>query len=102
MEPLAESILLTGKYLNAIHETGTLLVRKEHDPNDETTTEESSSKAEFKHIDSKKLVIPNTVEINFTTKEEVYKSVIDGAYNYSSEILLNLLLNEHKLVQRLR
>lgn len=51
---------------------------------------------------SKKLVIPNAVEINFTTKEDVYKNIVDNAYNYSSEILLNLLLKEHKLMDRLR
>lgn len=111
LEPLSSKILLTGKYLNAIHETGMFLVRKSGgDTNDEIDGDEKQietlnvgiDKPSFRTTSAKKLVIPNAVEINFTTKEDYYKSIVDNAYNYSSEVLLNLLLKEHKLMDRLR
>lgn len=77
LENIAERILLAGKYLNAINET-----------------------------DQRPLRIPDDampmVEIGFSTKDEAYKQIVDNAYMYSSKILLNLLLNEHKLIDRLR
>jgi gamma-tubulin complex component 2 len=79
LEDISERILLTGKYLNAINET------------DRT-----------KNSDNSKVVIPNAVEIIFSIKDEAYKQIVDNAYMYSSKILLNLLLNEHKLIDRLR
>jgi hypothetical protein len=97
---LREKILLTGKYLNAIYETGTLLVQKDFNSN-EAAGEESNDRVKFHNI-AKTLIIPNAVEINFTTKEEVYKNIVENAYNYSSEVLLNLLLEEHQLINRLR
>lgn len=128
LEPLSTKILLTGKYLNAIHETGKFLVV---DSSNQTVENEEGqhggdlagsdnsgeedggggggggvkrtlSGERLRLTASKKLVIPNAVEINFTTKEDVYKNIVDNAYNYSSEILLNLLLKEHKLMDRLR
>lgn len=104
---MSTKILLTGKYLNAIHETGKFLVvdsSQTEDTANETEEMTSSEKStdRLKFCSSKKLVIPNAVEIHFTTKEEVYKSIVENAYNYSSEVLLNLLLKEHKLMDRLR
>jgi hypothetical protein len=116
LEEHSEKILLTGKYLNAIYETGTFLVRKDLNSNvdsSEMMWEEAVANAEndnaieqMKRLNlngnSKKLIIPNAVEIGFTTKDEVYKQIIENAYNYSSEVLLNLLLKDHKLINRLR
>jgi gamma-tubulin complex component 2 len=79
LENISERILLTGKYLNAINETDQSRLG----------------------IDSK-LVIPNTIEIIFSIKDEAYKQIVENAYLYSSKILLNLLLKEHKLIDRLR
>ena len=49
-----------------------------------------------------KLSVPNAREILFTTKEDIYKQIVDNSYSFSSKVLLNLLLNEHKLIDRLR
>lgn len=98
LEPLAEKILLTGKYLNAIHETDRAV--KSIDQMFESNKENNGSNKNLK-IKSR-IIIPNACEIVFTTKEEVYKQLVENAYNYSSKILLNLLLNEHKLIDRLR
>lgn len=110
LEPLKTKILLTGKYLNAIHETGKFLVVDSNElaiedamlADDDEGLKRTSSGERLRLTASKKLVIPNAVEINFTTKEDVYKNIVDNAYNYSSEVLLNLLLKEHKLMDRLR
>ena len=99
--------------MNAIHETGTFLIPKEDNSSDNeelslvevTERDEKSKERPFRFkqpVKAKKLVIPNAVEINFSTKEDYYKSIVDNAYNYSSEVLLNLLLKEHKLMDRLR
>lgn len=46
--------------------------------------------------------IPNAKEIVFTIKEDVYRQIVDISYNFSSKVLLNLLLHDHKLLDRLR
>ncbi len=110
LEHLSEKILLTGKYLNAIYETGKIIVRNEKSminsveiPNMASENSgQQDEKVEFKLNGRSKIIIPNASEIIFTTKEEFYKQIVDNAYNYSSKILLNLLLKDHKLVDRLR
>lgn len=106
LEHLSEKILLTGKYLNAIYETGTVIVKdlNSNDLNDNDDDDESNRKDQILKFNktTKKLVVPNAIEINFTIKEEIYRQLVDNAYNYSSKILLNLLLNDHKLIDRLR
>lgn len=94
----SEKILLTGKYLNAIFETGSMLA-KDVNSNELLNYENVSEKIEVK---PKKFDLPEPVEIHFTTKEETYKQIVENAYNFSSKILLNLLLKDHKLVNRLR
>lgn len=104
--------------MNAIYETGTFLVRKDLNSNElnaEADDDELSGKSNGNGMagnsnklkmmyknSNKKLVVPNAQEINFTIKDEYYKLIIENAYNYSSEVLLNLLLKDHKLVNRLR
>ena len=112
LEQISDKILLTGKYLNAIYETGKIIVRNEKDINsndlralaatDQDEVKEQDEKIEIKLNNRSKIIIPNATEIIFTTKEEFYKQVVDNAYNYSSKILLNLLLKDHKLIDRLR
>jgi hypothetical protein len=108
---LGEKILLTGKYLNAIYETGKVVfindmnANKENelpDDQDNDDNDNGNSGELIKFTDSTKLVIPNAVEILFTTKVDVYKQIVENTYNYSSKVLLYLLLKEHKLVDRLR
>jgi hypothetical protein len=109
---LGEKILLTGKYLNAIYETGKVVFINDMNSNKENenfgdeikySNDDDENSAELvKFTDSTKLVIPNAVEILFTTKVDVYKQIVENTYNYSSKVLLNLLLKEHKLVDRLR
>lgn len=103
LELLSEKILLTGKYLNSIFETGTFIVKdlSTNEPIDENNAIMNKDQIKF-HKTTKKLILPNAAEINFTTKEEIYKQIVENAYNYSSKILLNLLLKEHKLFDRLR
>lgn len=93
MEHLTEKILLTGKYLNAINETGISLYQVPHENSD---IQSSESNLNFKNY------VPNAKEILFTTKEEIYKQIVDNSYNFSSKVLLNLLLKDHKLINRLR
>jgi hypothetical protein len=111
LEQISDKILLTGKYLNAIYETGKIIVRNEKDINsndlralttDQDEIKDENEKIEIKLNNRSKIIIPNATEIIFTTKEEFYKQVVDNAYNYSSKILLNLLLKDHKLIDRLR
>jgi hypothetical protein len=111
LEQISDKILLTGKYLNAIYETGKIIVRNEKDVNsnelrvfttDQDEIKDQDEKVEIKLNNRSKIIIPNATEIIFTTKEEFYKQVVDNAYNYSSKILLNLLLKDHKLIDRLR
>jgi gamma-tubulin complex component 2 len=92
LEHISEKILLTGKYLNAINETGKNLIRiqKENEPITLLTS------------NALNITIPNAKEIVFTIKEEIYKQIVDISYNFSSKVLLNLLLHDHKLIDRLR
>ena len=109
---LGEKILLTGKYLNAIYETGKVGFINDMNANNGVEIQleqmqigrnsENESLVSIVFNDNTKLIIPNAVEILFTTKVEVYKQIVDNTYNYSSKVLLNLLLKEHKLVDRLR
>ena len=96
MEHLTEKILLTGKYLNAINETGKALFLIENKENVDATSPVNESGANLK------LCVPGAKEILFTTKEGVYKQIVDSSYNFSSKVLLNLLLKDHKLIDRLR
>ena len=96
MEHLTEKILLTGKYLNAINETGKALFLIENKENVDATSPVNESGANLK------LRVPGAKEILFTTKEGVYKQIVDSSYNFSSKVLLNLLLKDHKLIDRLR
>ncbi len=96
-DSLTEKILLTGKYLNAINETGRHLQPIANDANKENEFEININKP-F----NSKLCIPNAKEIFFTIKEDVYKQMVESSYNFSSRVLLDLLLNEHKLIDRLR
>lgn len=95
---ISEKILLTGKYLNAIFETGSMLA-KDVNSNElvalENVPEQTANK-------SKRFDFPESVEIFFTVKEEVYKQIVENAYNFSSKILLSLLLKDHRLIDRLR
>jgi gamma-tubulin complex component 2 len=93
LEALSDKILLTGKYINAIHETNRDQLYK-HQQQQQTT--ERSEKIYTK------LKFPNVDEIVFTTKEENYKIIVDNAYNYASKVLLDMLLKDHKLMDRLR
>lgn len=93
MDQLTDHILLTGKYLNAISETGKSLFKV---PNENNEIDSSESNLDFKNY------VPNAKEILFTTKEEIYKQIVDNSYNFSSKVLLNLLLKDHKLIDRLR
>lgn len=95
MEHLTDKILLTGKYLNAINETGKALYLIDNKENLEALNP-NENKANFK------LNVPGAKEILFTTKEGVYKQIVDNSYNFSSKVLLNLLLKDHKLIDRLR
>jgi gamma-tubulin complex component 2 len=109
---LGEKILLTGKYLNAIYETGKVVFINDMNSNTvhdfeqiryvTNCDEENIVGESIKFNDNTKLIIPNAVEILFTTKTEVYKSIVENTYNFSSKVLLNLLLKEHKLMDRLR
>ncbi len=105
LELLSEKILLTGKYLNAIYETGKIIVRKEKESSQnsvELTSETDVNSKAQTSVHQSKIIVPNAVEIVFTIKEEVYKQIVENAYNYSSKVLLDLLLNDHKLINRLR
>ena len=120
---LSEKVLLTGKYLNAIYETGRGFTKSNgakevhrhqqifEDAADESMIEDEPENASTadkscltnnNYLSNGRLIIPDAKEIVFTTKEEVYKQIVEKAYNYSSKVLLNLLLKEHKLIDRLR
>ncbi|XP_063951039.1 gamma-tubulin complex component 2-like [Lytechinus pictus] len=71
LEMIADKILRTGKYLNVVRQCG-------HDPR-----------------------CPNAEEILYTLKERQYVDQIDKAYQYASKLLLQLLMEERELVQRL-
>lgn len=96
---LGEKILLTGKYLNAIYETGKVVVFA-YNQTGEAPTAESSEIASLEATEAVKP--PAAVEILFTTKIDVYKQIVERTYNFSSQVLLNLLLKDHKLMDRLR
>ena len=97
LESIAEKILLTGKYLNAINETGKNLILISKDE------ERHGNERKFITNGNKGVInIPNAREIVFTIKEEIYKQIVDISYNFSSKVLLNLLLHDHKLIDRLR
>ncbi|XP_071477744.1 gamma-tubulin complex component 2-like [Diadema antillarum] len=72
LETIADKILRTGKYLNVVRQCG-------QDPR-----------------------CPNAEEILYTLKERQYVEQIDKAYQYASRILLELIMEERELVQRLR
>ena len=48
------------------------------------------------------IIIPNTKEILFSVKEDNYKDTIENAYDFANKLLLDLLLQEFKLIQRLK
>ncbi|RMZ99511.1 gamma-tubulin complex component [Brachionus plicatilis] len=95
---ISEKILLTGKYLNSIFETGSIL-GKDVNSNELVSYEKEPERFVKK---SKRFDLPEPVVIHFTIKEEVYKQIVENAYNFSSKILLNLLLKDHRLIDRLR
>lgn len=97
IEHLCDKILLTGKYLNAINETGKNLFLVACTENKENIDQELND-----HKSNFKLSVPDAREILFTTKEETYKQIVENSYNFSSKVLLNLLLKDHKLIDRLR
>ncbi|CAF0999098.1 unnamed protein product, partial [Didymodactylos carnosus] len=72
LESMSEMILNTGKYLNAIRESGI---------DDKTKTME---------------------ELKYTTKEKDLEEPLEKAYQYASQILLNLVLNEYHLLERFK
>jgi len=45
---------------------------------------------------------PDAQEILYTIKERQYFEHIEKAYNYASQLLLDLLMNEKHLMARLR
>ena len=96
MEHLCDMILLTGKYLNAINETSKSLFLSTGENKENTETDSGDTKSNFK------LSVPGAREILFTTKQEAYKQIVENSYNFSSKVLLNLLLKDHKLIDRLR
>ncbi len=96
IEHLCDKILLTGKYLNAINETGKSLFSENKENSEVTNLDDKRSLNGFKYT------VPSAKEILFTTKEEAYKQIVENSYNFSSKVLLNLLLKDHKLIDRLR
>ncbi len=41
-------------------------------------------------------------DIGFDLKDGYYKLIVDSAYNEANKLLLDLLLNKYKLIQRLK
>lgn len=94
--------------MNAIYETDKVIQRSDKDFGSTEIQQYKGGNLDYDdqtprfRINENKIVIPNATEIIFTIKEEAYKQIVENAYNYSSKILLNLLLKEHKLMDRLR
>jgi gamma-tubulin complex component 2 len=76
---LAEKILITGKYLNVIRECG-----KEIQVSQRNSTENGE-------INS----------FSYESNEKVYYQHVEDAYNYASNLLLTMLLQENQLLARL-
>lgn len=73
LEPLAEKILHTGKFLNVVRNCG------------------------------KQLKVPeNLLKFVFSLKEKYYLEIIEGAYTHSSKQLLQLMMEEYDLLGYLR
>ena len=68
---VAEKVLHTGKYLNVIRQCGN------------------------------NVQCPDSRQIKYTLVEREYMECIEGAYDFASQRLLALLLEEHKLMERL-
>lgn len=64
--------------------------------------QQNENSANLQDEQFKKLTVPGAKEIIFSIKEENYKEIIDNAYDYSNRLLLDLLLHEYKLLQRLK
>lgn len=80
-------ILTTGKYLNVIRECGT----------------EIKSTVAGNHSDIFNSWLTRKLEsLKFTLHEREYQEKIEAAYNFASKTLLNLLIEEKKLLPRLR
>lgn len=71
LSKIAEKVLHTGKYLNVIRQCGN------------------------------NVQCPDSREIKYTLIEREYMQCIEEAYSYASQRLLTLLLEEHKLMERL-
>ena len=98
LESFATKILLIGKYINAVNTTMKLNLQKENN-NLKLINEKERLQSLQKH---QKIIIPNTKELLFSIKEDNYRDVIDNAYDYANKLLLDLLLQEFKLIQRLK
>ena len=98
LEYFAPKILLIGKYINAVNITTKLNLQKEN--NDLKLISPKERLANYQSHQS--VVIPNTKEIQFSIKEDNYKTTIENAYDYANKLLLDLLFQEFKLVQRLK
>ncbi|XP_060079665.1 gamma-tubulin complex component 2-like isoform X1 [Ylistrum balloti] len=72
LEQVADKILNTGKYLNVIRLCG------------------------------RDIKCPSAEEIVYTLKDRRYTEQIEGAYNYASKVLLELLMEEKQLMARIR
>jgi gamma-tubulin complex component 2 len=90
LKEFQERILFTGKYLNAINITVKI------------QTQNSSNKNPKNNSIKQYEVKQENQEILFSMKHEHYKEIIDKAYDYSNKLLLDLLLNEFKLIMRLK
>lgn len=72
LEQVANKILNTGKYLNVVRLSG------------------------------RDVKCPSAEEIVYTLKERKYYEQIEKAYNYASKLLLDMLIDEKKLMARIR
>ena len=72
LEQMADKILSTGKYLNVVHECG------------------------------KKVSFPGAREIVYDYMKQEYIHQIEEAHSYASQLLLDLLMQEHNLAAHLR
>ena len=98
LESFSSKILLIGKYINAVNTTMKLNLKKENN-NLKLINPQERLQSIQKH---QKIIIPNTKEIIFSIKEDNYKDAIENAYDYANKLLLDLLLQEFKLIQRLK
>ncbi|CAF1021358.1 unnamed protein product [Rotaria sp. Silwood1] len=85
----SDMILNTGKYLNAIRESA-------FDYNDDINIDMSTS---ILRID-KQLLMNNYKKLEYTIREKDLDETLEEAYKYSSEILLDLILNKYHLIER--